>query len=829
MKKRVIGWRALLAVLAFAVVSGGLGIAPARAAEGSVDAFAVSVDAPVAYLSGYGMDNVFDNYHFTFTPATALSAGDTIRIEVPGGFGHKNHFMMWSAGSISLDLFTLRVDGTEQPVIGSASTELVTEPWTQFVAITLSGDIGAGSSIDIHLRDFIRSPERLYTKPGPKTFRLSTSKDPVPRSAQHNLYSRWVTDYYPDAGSYTVSEPTDYQFKFTVNQPLDPSSTITVGFPEGMAIPEEIDLDSVKINGVAASSVLTEGNAIRIRPSESLDSFSTAVIRIDGSAGISNPSGAGYYDFTLGTSNEPLPKAKKIGFVPASGSSLNGNAGRIDVGDGMLRFFFPSHTILKGGDTITVKGPNEANLSGIDASEIIFRSLILEGGNGTIDAAAAAVTAVSQNEIAITVPDAYYLEPDYYLEFSMPDGISSGYGEYPVELSTSRGTLPVRTGFAIRPATVQNFSVTPSRYVSGAVNVDYTFRFEPNYNLRADFGQYFKLRFPDGIPLPAGDIEAGELRVTVNGQELPKADIGYSSWTPRDLTLYVPDSLGTLEMLKPVTAVVYGLRGALAPGNYTFSVLPDGDTNSKADGSVTFYAMDSVSISGDNAIAIRKSGSRTVEYSASVKDPGGTEIPGEKVIWSLAEDVAGVSVNAETGALTVQDSAAEGTVKLVATSVSDPVFKAEKEITLAKPTWVSFDFANDGALSLNIGETNELVLQAKDSNGEFWTVTADVYTIGNADDIVHLSDAGVITGIAEGSGTIGAEFEGFTATLEVTVSGSLHEPIREAIDRSRDGIRIDEVLKFIRAGDGADLNGDGTVDGNDLAILLRAIAPVYTD
>lgn len=110
------------------------------------------------------------------------------------------------------------------------------------------------------------------------------------------------------------------------------------------------------------------------------------------------------------------------------------------------------------------------------------------------------------------------------------------------------------------------------------------------------------------------------------------------------------------------------------------------ETNAK----VSFVAVvSSIAISGDAEIAVPASGDadNTATYTAVVKDQNGATLGGETVTWSLQTAVAGVSVNATTGVVTVvdEDTTVATSFTLVATSDTLGSVVATKKVTLAQP------------------------------------------------------------------------------------------------------------------------------------------------
>lgn len=72
----------------------------------------------------------------------------------------------------------------------------------------------------------------------------------------------------------------------------------------------------------------------------------------------------------------------------------------------------------------------------------------------------------------------------------------------------------------------------------------------------------------------------------------------------------------------------------------------------------------------------------TAAYTAVIKDQGGNVMASETVTWSLKTPVTGVSVDSNTGVLTVSSDPLVGSIILVATSTTDPTKSVEKLISI---------------------------------------------------------------------------------------------------------------------------------------------------
>jgi hypothetical protein len=90
-----------------------------------------------------------------------------------------------------------------------------------------------------------------------------------------------------------------------------------------------------------------------------------------------------------------------------------------------------------------------------------------------------------------------------------------------------------------------------------------------------------------------------------------------------------------------------------------------------------------IAIVGADVVDVPTSSS-TYDYDAIVFDQYGHEMQGETVTWSVLEPKTGISVDAITGVVTIDQSTEAGTFTLIATSVSDSTISESKTITVNK-------------------------------------------------------------------------------------------------------------------------------------------------
>ncbi|UKS25000.1 S-layer homology domain-containing protein [Paenibacillus sp. HWE-109] len=580
-----------LLIIALLAISGGV---PAQAGSGintsSFNSFEVSTDT-VAYFSGY-LDHAGNysketpTYHFRFTTADNLQAGDTIQLQLPYPYNFvDNPSFMWRSNVAIPDIkISTSVNGVPVIIVASATTAWSDEGHPA-LSFTLSTGLATGVNVDIQLTNFLITSDYRHSIPGLEQFAISTSANPAWLTATHGIFTRNVANYFPDADSYATSAATGYHFKFEVMQPINPTATITLTFPAGTTVPAAILASQVKINNTAVAAAVLSGNKLILNPSVALQSFSTATIDIEQEAQFANPAVPGYYNFVIATSVDTMVATRRIGMVSSLGASLADNPshdeGYVSVEDSnTLRFAFTTPTILKAGDTVTVSSPQGTVLSN---SAISVNDIMLEWSSGvqeSIQASPSSVTRVAENQLQFVLPSDYFCDPDYHLVFNIPNVI--GYGEFEMKVSTSRTTKPASVILEVVPDTIQNFTLSAGTTLADAQNVPYTFTFQTNMSVSE--GDKFNLVFPVGMTIPSA-INASSVKV--NGTQA--GSVTYSS-SLRTLGIEVP---ADIHMFDTVTINLAGSAGLTNPaiGSYIFSVYPSEFRGAAAQATLNFTEL----------------------------------------------------------------------------------------------------------------------------------------------------------------------------------------------------------------------------------------------
>ncbi|MCR2805714.1 hypothetical protein [Paenibacillus soyae] len=415
----------------------------------TVEQFTVESDGNGRYLSGYnGLTESLANYTFRFTPASDLNSGGHIQIRLPFGYLYENQFMYWEPVTIPSNKVAVAMnDVTAAGMLSDAKT-IQDEYGYPALSFTVAQAIPADADISIQLSDFLRTPDYHYAAPGRVSFEITTSQDPLPKAADYLLFSRSVTDFYPEASTYAVSAAAEYRFSFTAMETITTDKQIAITFPAGM-IPETLETleaDKVTINDDPAATVVVDGNKLFVTASSPLASFTTVDITIAEDSGIRNPASPGFYTLEIKPEGSALPAVRRIGFIPAEGSSLNdAGHGSLEPGGEQLRFFFPAHTILKGGDTITIASPEGTLLTEEDITiqDIYIESPPMDNDGSDEIFHPASLERTAGNELTFTLPEGYYLEPDYSFGIRIPNVIADQPGKYVFTIATSQETIPL--------------------------------------------------------------------------------------------------------------------------------------------------------------------------------------------------------------------------------------------------------------------------------------------------------------------------------------------------------------------------------------------------
>jgi hypothetical protein len=163
--------------------------------------------------------------------------------------------------------------------------------------------------------------------------------------------------------------------------------------------------------------------------------------------------------------------------------------------------------------------------------------------------------------------------------------------------------------------------------------------------------------------------------------------------------------------------------GELVNGKYTFTITADISI------AVTYeetLVPNTIEIKGPDSIKIKLSGDVTETYTTTVRDQNGNEMSEESVTWALREEVAGVSVDANTGTVTVAHTTTAESFTIVATSTTDSSVKAEKTVTLTK------ERNNDATLSdlmVNGGTVEGFTAETLEYNVKLPAGTTQVPTV----------------------------------------------------------------------------------------------------
>jgi alpha-tubulin suppressor-like RCC1 family protein len=147
------------------------------------------------------------------------------------------------------------------------------------------------------------------------------------------------------------------------------------------------------------------------------------------------------------------------------------------------------------------------------------------------------------------------------------------------------------------------------------------------------------------------------------------------------------------------------------------------------------------------------------QFSAEVRDAGGTLLPGAQVVWTSTNTSV---VQVSTAGLAT--SAGVGTASIIATAGSAADTAAVQVIQVAASVVITPD-----STGVSAGETVQLTAQARDSVGT--PISGATFTWATSDEaIASVTQQGLVEGVGEGVATIEATHAGLTGTARVSVT-----------------------------------------------------------
>ncbi len=120
-------------------------------------------------------------------------------------------------------------------------------------------------------------------------------------------------------------------------------------------------------------------------------------------------------------------------------------------------------------------------------------------------------------------------------------------------------------------------------------------------------------------------------------------------------------------------------------GKFTLRVTSDTMPQNTKDFEVTVNECMPTTIEftgGDKEVLIPDAGTQSVGYTALIKDQVQRPMPDKEIVWSVKENLNGVSADSKTGVLTVSATADKGEITVVAKAAENEEIKAEKKVTL---------------------------------------------------------------------------------------------------------------------------------------------------
>ena len=242
-------------------------------------------------------------------------------------------------------------------------------------------------------------------------------------------------------------------------------------------------------------------------------------------------------------------------------------------------------------------------------------------------------------------------------------------------------------------------------------------------------------------------------------------------------------SLSSLGETQPISATVKDQNGATMSGaSVTWSssaasvatVSSTGLVTSVADGSATITATSgsasanasasiqqvavSITLSPDSLVFAAPGDTATV--TATVLDAGGTVIAGATVTWSSSS--ASIATVSAAGLVT---AIGNGTATITATSGAA---SATAAVTVAR-TAASIVLSDTVLTFPSLGDTTQLTVTVKDANDSTMVSSTDSWTTSDTT-VATVSDAGLVTSVADGTATVTATSGAASDTASVTVA-----------------------------------------------------------
>ncbi|MCL0051920.1 Ig-like domain-containing protein, partial [Peptococcaceae bacterium] len=229
------------------------------------------------------------------------------------------------------------------------------------------------------------------------------------------------------------------------------------------------------------------------------------------------------------------------------------------------------------------------------------------------------------------------------------------------------------------------------------------------------------------------------------------------------------------------------------------------------------FAIGSIEIIGKDVITVPIDVYVEETYTAEVYDANGNLLPNEKVKWSILEEIDGISIVEDTGALTVTSAVYNTGITsftLKATSVTDSTVSAQKEISLQFEDFIPVTgiTLTPEETALRVEETAQLTAQIEpeDATNKNVTWTSSDTSIAEVEPNENNPLTATVTAITEGEATITVATEdgGYTAEAKVTVvkeTGedsemvtfndlNLEKAVRDALNKPEGDITVADML-----------------------------------
>jgi hypothetical protein len=369
--------------------------------------------------------------------------------------------------------------------------------------------------------------------------------------------------------AFVLSPPSTHSFSsylldVDLSNDLTTSDFISITFPAGFVVPDNIPVDFVTINGdpVSKAELQSNANVLKIYPARTIAKSTEIILKIDRSARIRNPGTPGSYNFVIGISNESAAQTVSVAItqgishlsVLASPDLTGSNAMYI------ISFYVSQDGGMSGtnGDNITIIFPEstEFTLSQIPESTI------------TINGFAASGVVRTENIVKVLLPDSLAIPNGGFVSVQISEnaGIKNPAtpGDYFISIFTDKDPVITNTIFTVRGTSISNLSVLLNPNTQNAkTEIRIRFLTSKNGDLTKNKDKIF-IKFPEGFVLPS---HPDFTNVSVNGKSVQDGSLDLSNNT---LILITPVNIPPTSSVNILIGKGFGIKNPPQKGVYDF-------------------------------------------------------------------------------------------------------------------------------------------------------------------------------------------------------------------------------------------------------------------